>query len=336
MLFAALSTLSLALLCATAQSAVERSDPAEDGPPRAGNPVFPGHYADPEVAVFEGKYWIFPTYSAPYEEQTFLDCFSSPDLVEWTKHERIVSTDEIKWAKRAVWAPCAVEKDGRYYLFFAANDVKPGEVGGIGVAVSDRPEGPYEDLLGEPLINENMNGAQPIDQFVMEHDGQWYIVYGGWRHCNIGRLAPDFKSLIPFEDGELVREITPEGYVEGPFMFERNGLWYFMWSEGGWGGPDYRVAYATGPSMWGPWTRGGDVLKPNPEIATGAGHHSMLNVPGTDEWYIVYHRRPAGETDANARVTCIEPITFDVDGQIVPADLTTEGVAARPLEDAPQ
>ena len=305
---------------------------SDDPPRRAGNPVFPGHYADPEVAVFGDRYWIYPTYSAPFDEQTFLDCFSSPDLTDWTKHERIVSTDEIEWANRAVWAPCAVEKDGKYYLFFAANDVKPGEIGGIGVAVADSPDGPFADHLSHPLIDRHHNGAQPIDQFVFEHDGHWYMIYGGWKHCNIVRLADDFKSLVPFDDGRIAREITPDGYVEGPFLFERDGTWYFMWSEGGWGGPNYQVAYATARSMWGPWDRIGTVIEKRPSLATGAGHHSILHKPNSDDYYIVYHRRPAGETDPNARVTCIEKLAFAPDGTIIPVAMTTQGVVANPLE----
>ena len=302
----------------------------------SGNPLFPGHYADPEVAVFGDRYWIYPTYSAPYDEQIFLDAFSSPDLVNWTKHERIIDTEAVKWAKRAMWAPCAVENDGRYYLFFAANDVKPGEVGGIGVGVADSPEGPFRDHLGKPLINENLNGAQPIDQFVFQDEtGQWWIVYGGWRHCNLGKLSADFTRLEPFEDGSLVREITPEGYVEGPVMFRREGRWYFMWSEGGWTNATYQVAYAMADSLEGPWKRIGTVIEKNPAIATGAGHHSVLRAPPTDdrpeEWFIVYHRRPAGQTDANARVTCIESMAFNEDGTIQPVKMSTEGVPPRPL-----
>ena len=320
------------LLLSAAMSGSANAIVADDPPRHAGNPVFPGHYADPEVAVFGDRYWIYPTYSAPFDEQTFLDCFSSPDLVDWTKHERIVSTDEIEWANRAVWAPCAVEKDGKYYLFFAANDVKPGEVGGIGVAVADSPDGPFADHLGKPLIDQHHNGAQPIDQFVFEHDGQWYMIYGGWKHCNIVRLADDFKSLVPFDDGQIAREITPDGYVEGPFLFERDGTWYFMWSEGGWGGPNYQVAYATARSMWGPWDRIGTVIEKRPSLATGAGHHSILHKPDSDDYYIVYHRRPAGETDPNARVTCIEKLAFAPDGTINPVTMTTQGVAANPLK----
>src|SRR4051794_13218296 len=73
--------------------------------PRSGNPVFPGWYADPEGAVFNKTYWIYPTYSAPYDKQVYFDAFSSPDLVNWTKHSRITDTSKIKWAHRAMWAP---------------------------------------------------------------------------------------------------------------------------------------------------------------------------------------------------------------------------------------
>jgi beta-xylosidase len=200
-----------------------------------GNPVIQGWYADPEAAVFEGKYWIFATYSAPYDEQTFMDCFSSPDLATWTKHPRIIDTNAIKWAKRAMWAPAIVEKGGKYYLFFGANDIQNDkEVGGIGVAVADRPEGPYKDYLGKPLVDKFHNGAQPIDQFVFtDKDGQHYLIYGGWRHCNIAKLKEDFTGFVPFEDGVVFREITPEKYVEGPLMFVRKGKYYLMWSEGG-------------------------------------------------------------------------------------------------------
>jgi beta-xylosidase len=214
---------------------------------QSGNPILEGWYADPEAVIFGKEYWIYPTFSARYEKQVFFDAFSSQDLVNWTKHERILDTASVKWAKRAVWAPAVVEKNGKYYIFFGANDIQNDqEYGGIGVAVADRPQGPFKDLLGRPLIDKFHNGAQPIDQFVFkDKDGAWYIFYGGWRHCNVARLNDTFTGLIPFADGTTFKEITPEGYVEGPFMFIRNGKYYFMWSEGGWTGPDYSVAYET-------------------------------------------------------------------------------------------
>ncbi len=301
---------------------------------KSGNPAFAGHYADPEGIILGGSYWIYPTYSAPYDEQVFFDCFSSKDLVTWKRHPRILDTGTVAWAKRAMWAPAVVEKGGKYYLFFGANDIQNDEtVGGIGVAVADKPSGPFKDYLGKPLIGKFHNGAQPIDQFVFKDaDGSHYLIYGGWRHCNIARLNDDFTGFVPFEGGAIFKEITPEGYVEGPFLFIRDGKYYFMWSEGGWTGPDYSVAYAIADSPFGPFRRIGKVLKQDPKIATGAGHHSVIHVPGTDEYYAVYHRRPLGETDANARVTCIDRMEFDKDGSIKPIRITREGVSARPLD----
>jgi beta-xylosidase len=298
-----------------------------------GNPVFPGWYADPEVTIFGNRYWIYPTYSDAFDRQVFMDAFSSPDLVTWTKHPRIIDTTAVKWARRALWAPAAVEKDGKYYLFFGANDVHEGEIGGIGVGVADRPEGPFRDYLGKPLVGTIENGAQPIDQFVFkDRDGKWYLLYGGWGHCNIAPLNDDFRSLGTFPDGKTFREITPKGYVEGPVLFIRNGKYYFMWSEGGWTGPNYSVAYAVADSPFGPFERVGKILQQDPSVATGAGHHSVLQIPGTDEWYIVYHRRPLGETDGNHRETCIDRMEFNADGTIKPVRITFEGVKARRLK----
>lgn len=301
-------------------------------PPRSGNPILKGWYADPEVTVFGNRYWIFPTYSAPYDSQLHFDAFSSPDLIQWTKHEQILNNKQVTWARRAMWAPAAVERNGKFYLFFGANDVHEGEIGGIGVAVADKPEGPYNDLLGKPLVGKIVNGAQPIDQFVFQDkDGQDYLIYGGWSHCNIARLKPDFTDLLPFPDGTLFREITPEHYVEGPCMFIRGGKYYFMWSEGGWTGPNYSVAYAIGDSVLGPFKRIGRILQQDPAVATGAGHHSVLHVPNSNECYIVYHRRPLGEKDANHRVTCIDKMEFDDQGLIKPVKITFEGVERRVL-----
>ena len=126
----------------------------------SGNPIFPGWYADPEGAVLDGKYWIFPTYSAPYDQQIHFDAFSSKDLVNWTKHENVITKADIPWLKRALWAPSIIEANNKFYLFFGGNDVHEGEVGGIGVAVSDKPEGPYKDALGKPLINEALQRLQ--------------------------------------------------------------------------------------------------------------------------------------------------------------------------------
>lgn len=303
------------------------------GAVQAGNPVFPGWYADPEAAIFENQYWIYPTTSLRYSEQQGFDAFSSPDLVHWTKHAKVLDIKAISWAKKALWAPALVNKDGKYYFFFAANDIQSDkELGGIGVAVADKPDGPFKDLLGKPLIGAFHNGAQPIDQFVFhDDDGTWYMIYGGWKHANIVRLKPDFTGVEPMADGTVYKEITPDKYVEGPLMFKRNGHYYLMWSEGGWTGPDYSVAYAIADKPTGPFKRIGKILQQDPTIATGAGHHSLFHVVDDDSWYIVYHRHPLGDTDGNHRQVAIDRMVFDKDGKILPVKMTNEGVPARRL-----
>ena len=325
----------------------------------SGNPVFPGWYADPEGTIFGDEYWIFPTYSDHYgkpdvsmtftEEQlklkkntinksyliqTFFNAFSSRDLITWEKHSHVLDIENVKWAAYSLWAPAILKKDNKYYLFFGANDIQSdNEQGGIGVAVADKPEGPYKDAIGKPLINKFYNGAQPIDQFVFkDKDGSYYMYYGGWKHCNVVKLSDDLLSIVPFADGGMFKEITPEGYVEGSFMFYRNGKYYFMWSEGGWGGPNYSVAYAISDSPFGPFKRIGKILQQDPDVATGAGHHSVINIPGTDDWYIVYHRRPLGDTEGNHRHTCIDRMYFDEHGFIKPVKITFTGVPKRLLK----
>ena len=300
----------------------------------SGNPLFGGWYADPEAVVLGHTFWIFPTYSAAYDKQVFFDAFSSDDLVKWTKHESILDTSAVKWAKRAMWAPSVIEKNGKYFFFFGANDIQNNDAaGGIGVAVSDLPGGPYRDYLGKPLISKFYNGAQPIDQFAFrDSDGKYYLIYGGWKHCNIVKLKDDLTGIEPLPDGTLFREITPGGYVEGPFMLIRKGKYYFMWSEGGWTGPDYCVAYAVSDSPFGPFKRVGKILEQDSTIARGAGHHSVIHVPGTDDYYIVYHRRPLNETDRNSREVCIDRMEFDTKGMIKPVIMTKTGVKSQKIK----
>lgn len=300
---------------------------------RSGNPIIPGWYADPEVHVFDNQYWIFPTYSAPYDQQTFMDAFTSKDLLTWTKQPHVLEMANVSWARRAMWAPSIIKKDDWYYIFFGANDIQnDNEKGGIGVARSRTPNGPFIDYLGKPLIDKFHNGAQPIDQMVFQDkDGAYYIIYGGWRHCNIARLNKDFTGFIPFPDGSTFKEITPAGFVEGAYMMLKDGKYYFMWSEGGWTGPNYAVAYAIGNSPFGPFERVGKILQQDSTVATGAGHHSVLRAPNSSKYYMVYHRRPLGETDRNHRVVSIDEMQFDEKGFIKPIIITKTGVGADPI-----
>ena len=101
--------------------------------------------------------------------------------------------------------------------------------------------------------------------------------------------------------------------------------------QGGWTGPNYAVAYAIGDTPLGPFERVATILQQDPAVATGAGHHSVLQAPRSGRWYIVYHRRPLGRRDRNDRVVCIDELRFDEHGAILPVVITAEGVARDPV-----
>jgi hypothetical protein len=297
----------------------------------AGNPFVDGWYADPDTEIYNGQYWVYPTTSDVYEKQTYLDAFSSPDLIHWTKHSGIMTIENVTWATKAVWAPAPISRNGKFYLYFGANDIQEDEdaaglIGGIGVAVADKPEGPYVDAIGAPLIGHYHSDAQPIDQdvFIDDVDGQAYIYYGGHGHANVAKINEDMISVGTLDDGTQFKEITPENYVEGSQMIKRDGIYYFMWSEGGWTGPDYSVSYAMSDFPLGPFERKAKILEQDSAVAKGSGHHGVIHVPGTDIWYIVYHRRPLSETDANHRILAYDRMYFNEDGTISPVKMLVQ------------
>ncbi|AIE84498.1 glycoside hydrolase family 43 protein [Fimbriimonas ginsengisoli] len=284
----------------------------------SGNPVLPGCYADPEIHHFAGRFWIYPTFSAPYEEQTFFEAWSSADLTGWRNEGRILDFADVPWStNRAAWAPSCAEKDGRYYFYFSA-----GDGAGLGVAVADAPDGPFHDALGHPLVKEYHHGAQPIDAHAfIDDDGTPYLYWGGWKHAVMARLGDDMTSI----QGEIV-EITPENYVEGPFMLKHAGRYYFMWSEGGWTDHTYLAAYGSADTPFGPFKREGVLLQNEPSVANGAGHHSVLRLPDSERYVIAYHRRPLEAESPHHRVVCLDELIFRDDGSIEPVKLTNLGV----------
>ncbi|KOC08338.1 xylosidase/arabinosidase [Aspergillus flavus AF70] len=309
--------------------ALTTQSPLSPSTPKSGNPVINGWYADPEARIFDTTYWLYPTYSAAYEAQTFFDAFSSPDLLTWTKHPTILNLTAIPWStNRAAWAPSVTRSPstGEYFMYFSA-----GDGAGIGVAksLSGRPEGPFEDVLGRPLIGETVFGAEPIDAqvFVDEADGnRVWLYFGGWSHAVVVELGADMVSL----KGEYL-EITPKEYVEGPWVLRRGGVYYFMYSVGGWGDNSYGVSYVTGPSPKGPFSSTPTkILQGDDTVGQSTGHNSVFTPDGKD-YYIVYHRRPVNDTERDHRVTCIDRMEFDEQGNILPVKITSDGVEGRPL-----
>jgi GH43 family beta-xylosidase len=306
----------------------------------ANNPVLNGLYADPDVMYSEktSKYYIYPT-SDGFDgwSGTYFKTFSSPDLVNWTDEGIILDLEkDVAWAKKNAWAPCITEKkvgnNYKYYFYFTAAQK-------IGVAVADKPEGPFVDS-GKPLVDKLPNGVkggQQIDPdvFTDPKTGKSYLYWGNG-YMAVAELNDDMISIKP----ESIAVIpTDKTFREGTTVFLRNGKYYFLWSEDDTRSENYRVRYGTSDSPVGKITipQNNLVIAKDKEAGIYAtGHNSVIQVPGKDEWYIVYHRfnYPKGITMGDAagfnREVCIDKLEFDKDGNILLIKPTHEGI--KPLK----
>ena len=291
---------------------------AQDAPPAAAppRPILDGFRADPDIRVFGDTYYIYPTSDKPNWNTTDFSSWSSKDLIHW-KNEGIILdvAHNLSWANIKAWAPSAAMRGGKYYFYFVANEQ-------IGVGMGNSPTGPFLDALGHPLIGKNDTPFRtyPIDPDVfIDDDGQAYLYYGNG-HLAAAKLKPDMISL----DGAPV-EITPidkeNPFREGVFVIKRKGLYYFMWSVDDARSENYRVAYGIAHSPLGPIEiPPNNVILQKHGLAKGTGHHAVVNVPGTDRWYIVYHRHAIPNGNGYTREVCLNRMEFTGDGRIKPVD----------------
>ncbi|MHA5048362.1 family 43 glycosylhydrolase [Streptomyces sp. SD15] len=282
------------------------------------SPVLPGLNADPNIVRFGDTFYMYPTTDG-FEgwSGTQFKAYSSTDLVHWTDHGVILDLGpDVSWADSRAWAPTIAEKDGKYYFYFCAD-------ANIGVAVADSPTGPFKDVLGQPLLKAGDFSGQMIDPAVFtDDDGQSYLYFGNG-HAYVVPLDEDMTSI----DASKVKDITPSGYNEGAFVIKREGTYYFMWSENDTRDENYRVAYATGSSPTGPWTKRGVILEKDlSQGIRGTGHHSVVHVPNTDDWYITYHRFAIPAGDGTHRETTVDKLEFGVDGLIEKVVPTLTGI----------
>jgi beta-xylosidase len=274
------------------------------------SPVLPGYNADPNIVRFGDTYYIYATTDGyPGWSSTSFDAWSSKDLVTWTKHPKILDLGpDVSWADSRAWAPTITQKNGKYYFYFCA-DAK------IGVAVSTSPTGPFTDALGKPLIAANPGGGQAIDPAVFtDDDGRSYLYWGNG-NAYVVPLNADLTSF----DATKIQQITGlTGFREGLFMTKRRGVYHLTWSIDDTGSENYRVGYATAsnPLLDGLVNRG-VILEKDPSLGIlGTGHHSIVQVPGTDDWYIAYHRFGIPGGDGTHREVTIDRLRFAADGTI--------------------
>ncbi len=311
------------------------------------NPILPDFHADPEVLYSNktNKFYIYSTTDGYKHWGGWkFNVFSSDNLTEWKDEGTMldVKSDQVKWATGSAWAPCIIEKkqkDGSYkYYFYYSADAGKGRKE-IGVAVSDDPVGPFVDF-GKPIISESPVGhGQQIDVDVF-HDSKSkkYYIYWGNGYMAGAELNDDMTSLKE----NTITVMTPKGgtlrdyaFREAAYVFYRKGTYYFLWSVDDTGSPNYHVAYGTAKSPLGPIKVADKpvILQQRPENKIyGTAHNSVLQIPGTDEWYIVYHRINKNymeryQSPGTHREVCIDKMTFDKKGRIVEITPTHEGPA---------
>ena len=326
-------------------------------------PILPGFHADPEVLYsnLTKKYYIYSTTDGtPGWGGHDFSVFSSTNLKDWTDEGKMldVKGDQVSWASGNAWAPAIIEvpsnlkaqssklKSYQYYFYFSAHNPKSNRKE-IGVAVSDSPTGPFVDS-GAPIITDadrpkEARGGQAIDVDVFRDpkSGKYYLYWGNGFMAG-AELNDDLLSVKK----ETIRHLTPEGgslhtwaFREGAYVFYRKGTYYFLWSVDDTGSPNYHVCYGTSKSPLGPISIDPEnylVIKQKPEDGIfGTAHNSVLQIPGRDEWYIVYHRINrnfvdkafGGGVPGTHREVCIDRLTFDKQGHIIPVTPTLDGPA---------
>lgn len=300
------------------------------------NPVLEGYYADPEIMYSSKtkKFYLYPTTDGfDGWGGYYFKTFSSDNLIDWKDEGTILDLKkDVSWADRHAWAPTAIEKKVKgkikyFYYFTAAQKV--------GVAVADTPEGPFTDS-GEALINfkpEGINRGQEIDPdvFTDPKTGKSYLYWGNG-YMAVVELK---KDMVSFKKKSLKVLNTDGTFREGTEVFYRNGTYYFLWSEDDTRSPNYKVRYATSDSPVGPLNipENNIVIQKLPSKGIyGAGHNSVINIPGTDKWYIVYHRFSIpngikmGDAAGFHREVCIDELKFDEAGNILETIPTLEGI----------
>jgi beta-xylosidase len=290
----------------------------------AGNPEFQG--ADPHALLIGDELWVFPTGGpgGSWAADRF-GAFSSRDLKTWRSRGVLLRRDSIRWIgddgarDHFLWAPGVARRNGKWYLYYSVGPQNP-TPSRIGVAVADRPQGPYRDS-GRPLITGG-NGFEAIDPmvFVDPRSGKTYLYAGGSAGATlrVWELNPDMVGIT-----REVKVDQPPMFTEGAFMHERGGIYYLSYSHGRWNGPDYSSHYATAPSPTGPWTYRGAILTSDARHQ-GPGHHSFVQDP-TGDWLIVYHRWESPPADAplkGERQVAIERVRYAADGTILPIEMS--------------
>lgn len=302
------------------------------------NPIFAA--ADPHLTIAGGRYWLYATTPGELGDEKTpprLYAWTSPDLREWGRTRPIFSFEGVDWidddgaARHFLWAPALAEAGGRYFLYYSVGPQNP-TPSRLGVAVGDTPAGPFKDS-GKPLLTGG-KGFEAIDPavFVDPKTGTAYLYVGGSAGAKLRVFELD-PTMVEFK--REVRIDQPPKFTEGPFMHERNGVYYLSYSNGRWYDATYSAHYATAPGPLGPWTYRGVLLRSD-ATHKGPGHHSIVQNPTSKEWFIAYHRWDRigpGPFDGDRNIA-VQRLTYAPDGSIPRIRMDDAPPPASPIGDA--
>jgi len=297
----------------------------------AQNPIVRNQFsADPTARVFNGKVYVFPSHDilTPPNKNLRKDwfcmadyhVFSSENLTDWTDHGMIVSQNKVQWVDStsySMWAPDCIERNGKYYFYFPANksvaDANGRKGFGIGVAIADKPEGPYTPLP-EPI-----KGASGIDPNVfIDKDGQAYL-YWAMGNIVVAKLKDNMTELA--SEPQIIANLPSKGLKEGPFLFERNGIYYLTIPHVE--NKIERLEYAMGDNPMGPFKMAGVVMDESP-MNCWTNHQSFIQYKG--QWYLFYHQDAYSPKFDKNRSICADSLFFNADGTIRKVTPTLRGV----------
>jgi hypothetical protein len=303
--------------------------------------------ADPSAHVFNGRIYIYPSHDTATGTPED-DLGSHFDMIDYhilsmdsvggqvTDHGVALNIKDVPWAGRQMWAPDAAFANNMYYLYFPVKDKK--DVFHIGVAVSNKPEGPFK------AEKEPIKGSYSIDPCVFKDaNGDFYMYFGGiwggqlqrWNNNKydsaaknrnpdslaipprIAKMTKDMKSFAePVKEIKLLdkdgkpfyEKNNDKRFFEASWVFKYKGKYYFTYSTG----DTHFICYATGDSPYGPFTYQGVVLNP---VEGWTNHESIVEF--RDKWYIFYHdTQLSGKT--HLRNVKVSELKFNTDGSIQP------------------
>jgi hypothetical protein len=293
----------------------------------AQNPIIRDQFsADPTARVFNGKVYLYPSHDIPEPKEMArkdwfvmedYHVFSSANLTDWTDLGVIVSQTKVPWVNAttySMWAPDCVERNGKYYFYFPANvKTGAGRGFGIGVAIADKPEGPF---IPQPEPIKKVNGIDP--SVLIDKDGQAYIYFSQGRIFG-AKLNENMLELS--SDVQVMADLPTKGLIEGPFVFERNGIYYMTYPHVQ--DKIERLEYAISSNPLGPFKFAGVIMDESP-TGCWTNHHSLVEF--NKQWYLFYHHNDYSPKFDKNRSVRVDSLSFNADGTIRKVIPTLRGV----------